>query len=278
MTKKNTNITVEGRTISISQINDKDYLSLSDMAREEGGIQRIQNWMRNRDTIDFLTAWEEIHNADFNVMQMHNITKDVGRNRFIISPKQWIKETGAIGILSKAGRYGGVYAHKDIAYHFGMWLSPKFSLLVIKEFDRLKREEYSQRKLEWNYQRFLSKVNYRLHTDTIKAHLIPMIQRQREQVQAWVIYAEEADLLNLAAFGQTAKQWREANPDLAPKGNIRDYSDVIQLNVLSNLESLNAVLIEQGIEKKARFDLLAQTAISQYQRLAEQDQLKRMEE
>lgn len=156
MAKKNISITVDGRKITISQIDDRDYISLSDMAREDGGIQRIQNWMRNKDTIDFLSAWEEIHNPDFNVMQMHNITSDAGRNRFLISPKQWITETNAIGLVSKAGRYGGVYAHKDIAYHFGMWLSPKFSLLVIKEFDRLKTEEYNRQKLEWNYQRFLS--------------------------------------------------------------------------------------------------------------------------
>ena len=278
MAKKKSNqiIKVEGRDITITTIDDRDYISLSDMAREDGGNDRIKNWMRNRDTIDFLASWEEIHNPDFNAVQMHRITEDVGRNRFLMSPKQWVEETNAIGMVSKAGRYGGVYGHKDIAYHFAMWLSPKFSLLVIKEFDRLKSEEYSRQQLEWDFQRFLTKVNYRLHTDTIRDHILPKLQTPKNR--EWLVYADEADLLNMAAFGMTAKQWREANPGLAKKGNIRDYAEIVQLNVLANLESLNAVLIEQGMNKQNRFDLLAQTAISQYQRLAQNEDLKRLDD
>ncbi|MCB0843190.1 MAG: KilA-N domain-containing protein [Bacteroidetes bacterium] len=276
MAKKNITITVQGRDITITQIDDKDYISLSDMARDDGGHDRIKNWMRNRDTIEFLTIWEQIHNPNFNTVQMHRITEDAGLNRFTISPKQWIEETGAIGLLSKAGRYGGVYGHKDIAYNFGMWLSPKFSLLVITEFDRLKREEYSRQKLEWSYQRYLTKVNYRLHTDTIKKHIIPRIQAQQKGTPDGLVYADEADLLNMAVFGTTARQWREENPDQAKEGNIRDYADIAQLNVLANLESLNATLIERGMDKETRFEILAQTALSQYRRLVEEYQVKQI--
>jgi hypothetical protein len=274
MTKQK--IHVEGLEISLQTIDDRDNLSLSDMAREDGGIERIRNWMRNRDTIEFLATWEQIHNPDFNVVQMHHITQDVGMNRFLMSPQKWCEETGAVGLVSKRGRYGGIYAHKDIAYHFAMWLSPRFSLLMITEFDRLKSEEYNRKKLEWSYQRFLSKVNYRLHTDSIRDHLIPKLQAT--QPGQWLIYADEADLLNMAVFGLTAKDWRDANPELASQGNMRDFADIVQLNILANLESLNAVMIEAGTSKEKRFELLVKTAISQYQRLSEYEGLKGLEE
>jgi hypothetical protein len=274
MTKQK--IHVEGLEISLQTIDDRDNLSLSDMAREDGGIERIRNWMRNRDTIEFLATWEQIHNPDFNVVQMHHITQDVGMNRFLMSPQKWCEETGAVGLVSKRGRYGGIYAHKDIAYHFAMWLSPRFSLLMITEFDRLKSEEYNRKKLEWSYQRFLSKVNYRLHTDSIRDHLIPKLQAT--QPGQWLIYADEADLLNMAVFGLTAKDWRDANPELATQGNMRDFADIVQLNILANLESLNAVMIEAGTSKEKRFELLVKTAISQYQRLSQYEGLKGLEE
>ena len=274
--KDKLSIRVEDKEINLQSIHDRDYLSLSDMAREDGGIERIRNWMRNRDTIEFLATWEQIHNPDFNVVQMHHITEDVGLNRFLMSPQKWCKETGAIGLVSRRGRYGGVYAHKDIAYHFAMWLSPRFSLLLITEFDRLKAEEYSRQKLEWSYQRFLSKVNYRLHTDSIKDKLIPTLKASK--AGKWITYADEADLLNMAVFGMTAQQWREDNPELATKGNIRDYADIIQLNVLANLESLNSVMIDAGADKTKRFELLKKTAISQYHRLASYEPLKGLEE
>ena len=276
--KKNQVINVDGRDIVITQIDDKYYISLSDMAREDGGNNRIQNWMRNRDTVDFLTAWEQIHNPDFNSVQMHRITSDIGLNRFILSPKQWIEATNAIGMISKAGRYGGTYAHKDIAYHFGMWLSPKFSLLVIREFDRLKSEEYSRQKLEWDYQRFLTKVNYRLHTDTIKDVIIPRLREQQNRTPDWLVYAEEADILNMAVFGMMARDWREQNPELARSGNMRDYAEIVELNVLANIESLNTVLIDQGMDKTQRFQVLSQAALSQFKRLSENDNLKQLEE
>ncbi|MFK7923867.1 MAG: KilA-N domain-containing protein, partial [Bacteroidia bacterium] len=242
MSKKK--LSVEGIEIRLQTIDERDYFSLSDMAKEEGGIERIRNWMRNRDTIEFLATWEQIHNPDFNLVQMHQITEEIGLNRFLMSPQKWADGTGAIGLVSKRGRYGGVYAHKDIAYHFAMWLSPRFSLLMITEFDRLKSEESDRQKLEWSYQRFLSKVNYRLHTDSIRDHLIPKLQAAKPG--QWLVYADEADLLNKAVFGLTAKEWREANPDLVSQGNMRDFADIIQLNVLANLESLNAVMIEAG--------------------------------
>ena len=276
--KKNQVINVDGRDIVITQIDDKYYISLSDMAREDGGNNRIQNWMRNRDTVVFLTAWEQIHNPDFNSVQMHRITSDIGLNRFILSPKQWIEATNAIGMISKAGRYGGTYAHKDIAYHFGMWLSPKFSLLVIREFDRLKSEEYSRQKLEWDYQRFLTKVNYRLHTDTIKDVIIPRLREQQNRTPDWLVYAEEADILNMAVFGMMARDWREQNPELARSGNMRDYAEIVELNVLANIESLNTVLIDQGMDKTQRFQVLSQAALSQFKRLSENDNLKQLEE
>lgn len=216
----------------------------------------IQNWMRRKDTISYLGVWELLHNPNFNCIEFDAIKNASGTNRFILTAKEWIERTGAIGIISKAGRYGGTYAHKDIAYHFGMWLSPEFNLLVVKEFDRLKAEE--QKLIGWSAKRELSKINYRIHTDAIKQNLIP---EEVTQHQASIIYAEEADVLNVAMFGKTARQWRDENPER--KGNIRDYASINELICLSNMENLNAVFIDQGIPQSERLGKLNQIAIQQ---------------
>jgi hypothetical protein len=278
--KKSQIIQVDGLDISIREIRSEDYISLTDMARSRNSQTTdtvIQAWLKRGNTLRFLELWEQENNQDFKPLQMQGIRLEMAQESNYISAKQLIERANIISIESRAGRYGGTFAHKDIAFEFATWLSPEFKYYLIKEFQRLKEEESKRAHLAWNYQRFLSKVNYRLHTDTIKTHIIPLIQRQRANVQEWVIYAEEADLLNMAVFGLTARQWRQQNPDLAKKGNIRDHSDVVQLNVLANLESVNAVLIERGLTKEARFEILAQAAISQYQRLAQQEQLKQID-
>ena len=272
--KKNQVITIEGREVLITQVNDKDYICLTDMAESDD----IKNWLRNKNTIEFLAVWEKLHNPNFNWVEFDPISREAGLNRFKLSAKQWIERTNAIGLVAKPGRYGGTYAHKDIAFEFGSWISPEFKLTLIKEFDRLKSEELSRQNLEWNYQRFLTKVNFRLHTDTIKDHIIPRIKGQQSNVKEWIIYAEEADLLNMAVFGMTAKQWREQHPEEAKTGNARDYADIAQLNVLANLEGMNAILIERGMHKEERFEILAQASISQYRRLTEHEQLKQIED
>lgn len=249
------NIHIEGRKIAIKSVHDHDYISLSDMAGDGSqGKDRIQNWIRNRDTIDFLKAWEELNNPNFNGVQMHTITEDVGRNRFLMSPKKWIENTNAIGLLSKAGRYGGVYGHSDIAFHFGMWIEAKFALLVIREFQRLKSQEYQIQKLEWSTARFLSKTNYQFQTEAIKENILPRLNPSDDRF----VYATEADILNQIIFGMTAKQWRDQNP--ASKGNIRDNADLNQLTILSNLESFNSELIRKGASKEARAIALSEMA------------------
>jgi len=241
-------------------LNDDDYICLTDMVKAEDNSERtnivIQNWMRRKDTISYLGVWENLHNPNFNCIEFDAIKNASGTNRFILTAKEWIDRTRSIGIISKSGRYGGTYAHKDIAYHFGMWLSPEFNLLVIKEFDRLKSEE--QKQIGWSAKRELSKINYRIHTDAIKQHLIP--EKVTAQ-QAGVIYAEEADVLNVAMFGKTAKQWRDEHPE--SKGNIRDYASINELICLSNMENLNAVFIDQGIPQPERLVKLNQIAIQQ---------------
>ncbi|MCB0214119.1 MAG: KilA-N domain-containing protein, partial [Anaerolineae bacterium] len=273
--KKNQIITVEGQEITIKQVDNEDYISLTDMAgRGEKGSEIIRNWMRTRSTVLFLMEWEVMYNPDFNLVESHQIRDEASSGEsitFVLSVKEWIERTNAKGIVSKPGRYGGTFAHKDIAFEFGLRISPRFKLHLIREFQRLKEEEYSRQQLEWNYQRFLTKVNYRLHTDTIKDHIIPMIQKQRENALDWVIYAEEADLLNMAVFGMTARQWREQNPEDAKKGNMRDFAEIAQLHVLANLEGTNAILIEHGMTKEERFEILAQAAISQYKRLVKDE-------
>ena len=249
-------ITVQNTNISVVKYNEEDYISLTDMARSQLQEHIIFRWLSLKSTIEYLGEWEMLYNSDFNCTEFGTIKNAAGSNNFVLSVKTWIERTGAIGIRSKAGRYGGTYAHRDIAYHFGMWISPKFQLLLVKEYQRLKTEE--QRLLGWAAKRELSKINYRIHTDAIKQNLIPM---EVTPMQASIIYANEADVLNVAMFGMTAKQWREANPEL--KGNIRDYATINELICLSNMENLNAVFIEQNMTQRERLVKLNQIAIHQ---------------
>ena len=249
-------LTVQNSEISIIKYNDEDYISLTDMARSQMQEHIIFRWLSLKSTLEYLGEWEMLYNPDFNCTEFGTIRNAAGSNNFVLSVKNWIEQTNAIGIRSKAGRYGGTYAHRDIAYHFGMWISPKFQLLLVKEYQRLKSEE--QHLLGWSAKRELSKINYRIHTDAIKENLIPA---QITQAQANIIYANEADVLNMAMFGKTAKQWREENPNL--KGNIRDYATINELICLSNMENLNAVFIEQGIPQSERLIKLNQIAIHQ---------------
>ena len=249
-------ITVQNTDISVVKYNEEDYISLTDMARSQLQEHIIFRWLSLKSTIEYLGEWEMLYNPDFNCTEFGTIKNAAGSNNFVLSVKTWIERTGAIGIRSKAGRYGGTYAHRDIAYHFGMWISPKFQLLLVKEYQRLKIEE--QRLLGWSAKRELSKINYRIHTDAIKQNLIPM---EVTPMQASIIYANEADVLNVAMFGMTAKQWREANPEL--KGNFRDYATINELICLSNMENLNAVFIEQNMTQRERLVKLNQIAIHQ---------------
>ena len=249
-------ITVQNTDISVVKYNEEDYISLTDMARSQLQEHIIFRWLSLKSTIEYLGEWEMLYNPDFNCTEFGTIKNAAGSNNFVLSVKTWIERTGAIGIRSKAGRYGGTYAHRDIAYHFGMWISPKFQLLLVKEYQRLKTEE--QRLLGWSAKRELSKINYRIHTDAIKQNLIPM---EVTPMQASIIYANEADVLNVAMFGMTAKQWREANPE--QKGNIRDYATINELICLPNMENLNAVFIEQNMTQRERLVKLNQIAIHQ---------------
>ena len=249
-------ITVQNIDISVVKYNEEDYISLTDMARSQLQEHIIFRWLSLKSTIEYLGEWEMLYNPDFNCTEFGTIKNAAGSNNFVLSVKTWIERTSAIGIRSKAGRYGGTYAHRDIAYHFGMWISPKFQLLLVKEYQRLKIEE--QRLLGWSAKRELSKINYRIHTDAIKQNLIPM---EVTPMQASIIYANEADVLNVAMFGMTAKQWREANPE--QKGNIRDYATINELICLSNMENLNAVFIEQNMTQRERLVKLNQIAIHQ---------------
>ena len=250
-------IKVQNTEVTVITYNDKDYISLTDMVRNmENGPALIEKWLRNKNTVEFLGIWEEMYNPDFNSPEFEGIKNEAGLNRFILSVKQWVEKTNSKGIIAKAGRYGGTYAHKDIAFEFATWVSPQFKLYLLKEFQRLKEEEQAQ--LGWSAKRELSKINYRIHTDAIKQNLIPA---EVTPAQASIIYANEGDVLNVAMFGVTAKQWREANPDL--KGNIRDYATINELICLSNMENLNAVFIEQGMTQSERLVKLNQIAIHQ---------------
>ena len=263
-------INVEGSEISIIAIDDKDYISLTDMVRNiENGLALIEKWLRNKNTIEFLGIWEEIYNPDFNSLEFEGIKNEAGLNRFVLSVKQWVEKTNSIGIVAKAGRYGGTYAHKDIAFEFASWVSPYFKLYLIKEFERLKEEE--QKKLGWDIKRNLAKINYRIHTDAIKNNLIPE-KLPKEKIN--FIYANEADILNMALFGMTAKEWRDENPNL--KGNIRDYVDISQLVCLSNLENLNAVFINEGMKQSDRLEKLNSIAIEQMKILSEAETVKKL--
>jgi hypothetical protein len=249
-------IIVQNTEISIVSFNNEDYISLTDMAKSQFQEHIIFRWLSLKSTLEYLGEWEMLYNPVFNCTEFGTIKNMAGSNNFVLSVKTWIEKTGAIGIVSKAGRYGGTYAHKDIAYHFGMWISPRFQLLLVKEHQRLKAKE--QELLGWTAKRELSKINYRIHTDAIKSNLIPA---EVTKTQANIIYAEEADVLNVAMFGMTAKQWREANPEL--KGNIRDYATINELICLSNMENINAVLINDGLPQGERLVKLNQIAIQQ---------------
>ena len=269
---KKSTIDVQGTSISILSGPDGDYISLTDMVRNfDGGGALIEQWLKNKDTVLFLGVWERINNPDFNSLEFEGIKNEAGRNSFFLSAKKLIALTGAKGLIASAGRYGGTYAHRDIAFEFGSWLSPEFKLYLIKEFQRLKDEESDRLKLGWNLQRTLSKINYRIHTDAIRETLIPQAITKS---QASLVYANEADLLNVALFGQTAKQWRDTNPDAA--GNIRDHAPLEQLVVLTNLESLNAVLIRQGLTQADRLLKLNEIAISQMRTLLADNTMKRL--
>jgi hypothetical protein len=270
--EKKSTINVQGTAIAIVSHKEDDYICLTDMAKKFGGDDLIYSWMRNRNTLEFLGIWEQIHNPDFKGGEFETFKKDAGLNSFHLTPKKWIEATQAIGIQSRAGRYGGgTYAHKDLAFEFGSWLSPEFKLYLIKEFQRLKEDENRRLSLEWNLNRTLSKVNYRIHTDAIKDNIIPAnITKDQEQY----IYASEADVLNVALFGMTAQQWRKANPD--KEGNIRDYSNVEQLLVLANLESMNAEFIRIGLAQGERLRKLNAIAIQQLNSLAGNNNLKKL--
>jgi len=257
MSKKNKKIDVQGSEITIISTEEQDYISLTDMVRDiDNGLVLIEKWLRNKNTIEFLGIWEEIYNPNFNSPEFEGIKNQAGLNRFALSVKQWVSKTNSIGIIAKAGRYGGTYAHKDIAFEFASWISPKFKIFLIKEFQRLKDEE--QKQLGWDIKRNLTKINYRIHTDAIKENLIP---KNLSKTQIFFVYANEADILNMALFGKTAKQWRDENPK--EKGNIRDYANVSQLVCLANLENLNAVFINDGLEQSDRLVKLNLIAISQ---------------
>ena len=264
---KTSTIAVRGTAISIISGKDGDYLSLTDIARHRDSSEPfavISNWLRGRSTIEFLGLWEQLSNPGFKPLEFERFRNEAGRNSFFLSAKKWVDLTGAKGLIASAGRYGGTFAHKDIAFEFGSWLSPEFKLYLIKEFQRLKDEENNRLKLDWKLQRTLAKINYRIHTDAIKETLLPPAITK---AQASTIYASEADLLNVALFGQTAKQWRDAHPDA--EGNIRDHAPLEQLVVLTNLESLNSVLIRQGLPQPERLATLNGIAISQMRTLLE---------
>lgn len=259
-------VNVNDTEIQILKIGEEDYISLTDMVRNiENGVVLIEKWLRNKNTIEFLGIWEELYNEQFNYNEYCVIMQEAGLNRFAMSVKQWVERTNAKGVIAKVGRYGGTYAYKDIAFEFASWVSPKFKLYLIKEFERLKKEEQSQ--IGWNAKRELTKINYRIHTDAIQENLIP---KQVTNQQIVIVYASEADVLNVALFGKTAKEWREQNVD--KKGNIRDYATVNELICLSNLESLNVVLIEDGLPQKERLIKLNEIAIHQMSILEEQEE------
>ena len=256
-------IKVQNTEITVVAYNDNDYISLTDMARSQMQEHIIFRWLSLKSTLEYIGEWEMLYNPSFNCTEFGTIKNMAGSNNFVLSVKTWIERTGAIGIISKAGRYGGTYAHRDIAYHFGTWISPRFQLLLVKEYQRLKEQEQAQ--IGWTAKRELSKINYRIHTDAIKQNLIPT---EITPAQASIIYAEEADVLNVAMFGITAKIWHEQNPEL--KGNIRDYASINELICLSNMENLNAVFIDQGIPQGERLIKLNQIAIQQM-RILEDD-------
>ena len=268
--KTNRKIEVLETEIAVVSVKDQDYISLTDMLKAKDGDFFISDWLRNRNTVEFLGIWESVHNPDFNYGEFATIKSQAGLNSYKISVKEWVAKTGAIGLVAKAGRYGGTYAHKDLAFEFGMWISPEFKIYLIKEFQRLKEAEQAQQ--GWDIRRNLARINYRIHTDAIKENLIPP-ELTPQQVN--LVYATEADVLNMALFGMTARQWREANP--GEKGNIRDYANGAQLVCLANMENLNAVFINEGLPQHERLTRLNQIAISQMTLLTEDKTIKKLD-
>ena len=268
---KNKKLFVEGQEINVLLNNDREYISLTDMLKAKDGDFFISDWLRNRNTVEYLGIWESVYNPHFNYGEFAIIKSLAGLNNYKLSVKEWVEKTNAVGLKATTGRYGGTYAHPDIAFEFGMWISPQFKIYLVKEFQRLKAEENNRLQLEWNLQRTLAKVNYQIHTDAIKESLIPQkVTRQ----QANLVYASEADLLNVALFGMTAKEWRDANS--RKDGNIRDYATLEQLVVLSNMESINALLIRKGLPQNERLIHLNKTAITQMKSLLQSKTVKRL--
>ena len=272
-----TEIVVKENKVGILRVGNVNYISLTDLARYQNSSDpsfTVKNWLRRINTIDYIGLWEEIHNQDFNLVEFDQIKTEYGRNSFAMSPTQWIKRTNAIGIISKGGRYSiGTFAHPDIAFEFASWLSPEFKLYLITEFERLKANEAYQEKIDWQANRILAKLNYVVHTDAIKTYIVPTLT----EAQKKFVYANEADVLNVALFGMTAKQWRESNPELAKNGNIRDYTDLLHLVILNNLENTNAELIEAKVPQNERLVRLNNSARRQMQVLKNNKNIKDLE-
>ena len=270
-----TEVDVKGSTIKVLRIDNYEYISLTDLAKtqnEESPADVVKNWMRNKETLSFLGVWEELNNEKFKLVEFDQFKNEAGRHAFTMSPQKWIKETNAIGIISKSGKYGGgTFARSDIAFEFASWISPEFKLYLIKEFERLKRKESYQYQIEWNTNRLLSKVNYVVHTDAIKNFIVPTLTEEQKRY----VYASEADVLNVALFGMTAKEWKQNNPML--EGNIRDITDILHLIILSNLEVLNSELIEDGLEQSKRLEKLNNVAKRQLELLFNENNIKTKE-
>lgn len=272
MSKHNRKITVNDIPITVSRIEEEDFLSLTDMVKGfEGGLSLIEAWLRNKNTIEFLGTWERINNPNFNSPEFEGIKNQAGLNRFSLSGKRWVEKTNAIGIKSKAGRYGGTYAHRDIAFEFGAWLSPEFKLYLIKEFQRLKEEEAGRQSVEWQANRELAKINYRLHTDAIQQNLLLGINEKEH----WKHYTSEADMLNVIVYGQTAATWKKENPDKT--GNQRDYASHLDNAIIANMEMLNSTLIQQGIVMSERYKILKQQAEQMRATLEDSPTIKRLD-
>ena len=270
-------INVKNLKISILHVNNIDYISLTDLARFQNSSDpsfTVKNWLRRVSTIDYIGLWEQLHNKEFNLVEFDQIKTEYGKNSFAMSPSQWIKRTNAIGIISKGGRYSiGTFAHPDIAFEFVSWLSPEFKLYLITEFERLKNKESYQYKLEWSANRLLSKVNYLVHTDAIKEIIVPKLTEKQKRF----VYANEADVLNVALFGMTAKEWREQNQELALNGNMRDYTDLLHLIILNNLENSNAEMIKLGISQQERLIKLNESARRQIELLKNNNRINELE-
>ncbi len=278
MSKNNVNIeiNVENNKVNVMRVNNVEYISLTDLARYANSSEPkipIQTWMRNKDVIAYLGLWEKIHNEKFKGYKFTTFENDAGKHSFYMSPQKWIKETEAIGIISKSGNNGGTFAHADIAFEFASWLSPEFKLYLIQEFERLKKKEAYKYQVEWQANRILSKINYLMQTNAIKTNIVPELTEEQKRY----VYAEEADVLNVALFGITAKQWRIKNPKLAAKGNIRDYTDLLHLVILNNLENINAELINAGVIQSERLISLNQSAIRQVKLLENYKGIKELE-